>query len=399
MAKKITSVILAVFLALAMVATFTSAALNIAPHVEVDGMTVSDGSNIAVVAGDVYPVTVQFVADKTASDVEVSAWIQGERSDRVERVFEDLIEGHEYKARLSVVIPEDLDPEEELTFYVRVESDEGNWEGEYTLYAQRQAYNLDMLLVEVEDVANVGSTVPISVVIKNMGRHEVEDTMVKVEVSGLGISKTSYFEDLAPTDVCDDDKCDQTDSRERRIFLSIPSDVSAGTYELKVTAYNDETETTVIKTLRVTDTETEGTIISNPATQKFAVGQEVAYDLVLVNTGSKIAVYNLAPSESDALSIRLSDSLVIVPAGSSKVVTVYAKANREGTFTFNVDATSENFSETANFVATVEGTSISNNALAITIVLAIIFVVLVVILAVLLTRKTEKNEEFGESYY
>ena len=83
---------------------------------------------------------------------------------------------------------------------------------------------------------------------------------------------------------------------------------------------------------------------------------------------------------------------------------MYVKANREGTFNFAVSANSDEFSEIATYTATVQGKSIASaatnsNIVVITIVLAIIFVVLLVILIVLLTRKPEKSEEFGESYY
>ena len=143
----------------------------------------------------------------------------------------------------------------------------------------------------------------------------------------------------------------------------------------------------------------EGIVLSNPACKTFAVGQKVSYELILVNTENEITIYNLVPSEHDALSVALSDSVAIVPAGSSKIVRVDVTASREGTFGFTVNVDSENYNEVAQYSASVEGKSISNNVVALTIVLAIIFVVLVIILIVLLTRKSEATEEFGESYY
>jgi len=400
---------LVAILVVAFTATFASA-LSFelpGPYVEVNSLPAS--GNVAVVAGQTYSVSVEFTADagEDATDVEVSAWIQGERSDRVDREFIDIIGEGQYKARLSVFIPEDTGPEEVLTLYVRIESDQGNWEEPYTLNAQRAANQLDLLLVEMDNTAKVGSTVVLNVVVKNTGRHEAEDTMVTVRIPDLGISKTTYFKDLAPTDSCGDsgDCDDEIDSYERRIFLTISEGTQPGTYTVEVIAYTDETETTAEKTLVVTDTLTEASVLSNPSSKKFSVGQEVAYDLLLVNTGNKIAVFNLAPQESDALAISLSDSLVTVPAGSSKVVKVYVSANREGTFGFAIDVNSDEFNSSARYSATVEGKSIlgsggaGNNLVALTIVLAIIFIVLVVILAVLLTRKPETSEEFGESYY
>lgn len=389
-------------LAVTFVATFASALdFSAAPYVELDSLNAGSGT-LGVIAGESYRVTVEFRPTSDASNIEISAWIAGESQDKVYSPFDqDLVAGSTYKPGLTITIPEDVNPEEELTLFVRIESDEGdNWEQSYTLQAQRQSHNLDVLLVELDSSAKVGSTIAVDVVLKNMGRHEAEDTLVKIEIPELGIVKSAYFEDLSPTDVCDSDgECDTSDSRERRIFLRLPEEAQAGTYEVLVTAYTDNTKTIVSKTLRVTETAIKGEVLSNPSSQTFAVGEEAVYELLLVNTGSQIAVYNLVPSESDALSISLSDSVATVPAGSSKVVKVYVKANREGTFGFTVDVNSKNFQESAKYTASVEGKSISSNVVALTIILAIIFIVLVVILIVLLTRKPEKTEDFGESYY
>ena len=378
--------------------------------VEVDDIPVSTG-NVAIVGGDVLPVEVEFTADEDATDVEISAWIQGFRSEtRDDKSFADLIIGSRYKARLSVPIPVDLDEDEaterDLTLIIRVESDEGTHEEEFSLKAQRQAHNLDLLLVEFDNVAKTDSVLPISVVVKNFGRHEEEDTFVTVSIPVLGISKTTFFEDLFPVDICDDDgDCDRSDSRERKVFLTIPSGVVPGVYDVKVTAVSEDDETTVIKPLSIVGTPVEGQVLANPTGKTLAVGQTATYELILVNTGNKIAIYNLVPEASDALTISLSDTLTTVPAGSSKTVLVNVKANREGTFNFGITAVSGGFSETARYTATVQGqssgisTSSFSNVVALTVVLAVIFVVLLVVLVVLLTRKPEKSEEFGESYY
>jgi hypothetical protein len=409
-AKTMFGFLLAVF-TVALFASFASAAsLQLSGFtVEVNDLEVTNG-NVAIVGGDVLPVEIFFTAGEDATDVEVSAWIQGFRSEtRVDRAFADLLDGSRYRSKLSVPVPVDLDEDEaterELTLIVRIESDEGNYEEEFTLQAQRQSHNLDLLLVEFDSVTKVDSTLPVSVVVKNFGRHEEEDTFVTISIPALGISKTTFFEDLNPIDVCNDDgDCDKSDSRERRIFLTIPNGVAPGIYDVKITAVSEDAETTVIKPLSIVGTPVEGQVLANPAGKTFAVGESVTYEMILVNTGNKIAIYNLVPEAHEALSVTLSDTLTTVPAGSSKTVLVTVKANREGTFNFGVTAVSDGFSKTALYTSTVNGQSsgvsgTSNNVVALTVVLAIIFVVLLIILIVLLTRKPERSEEFGESYY
>src|SRR3989338_4333120 len=106
--------------------------------VEVNDVNASSGV-VAVEAGEVISIDIYFTANVDASDVEVSAWVQGERSKGTEKNFRDLIEGKEYHARLSLEIPFDLDEiDEDITFYARIETDAGNWEKAYTLSAQRE---------------------------------------------------------------------------------------------------------------------------------------------------------------------------------------------------------------------------------------------------------------------
>ncbi|PIZ83991.1 hypothetical protein COX97_00025, partial [Candidatus Pacearchaeota archaeon CG_4_10_14_0_2_um_filter_05_32_18] len=210
--------ILAVTIVASMVAATST--LDIAPGlIEVDGLDVA--GNVSVEAGTKIPVTFEFTANEDASGVVVSAWFQGERSRTfVENEFADLFAGTDRKLRLSVNVPSDIDPQEELILVLRIESDAGDYEQEITLQGQRQADNLELLLVDFEPNAKPGETVPITVVLKNMGLHEAEDTFVTVKMPELGISRSAYFEDLSPVDVCDTDNrdCDQADSRERRLF-------------------------------------------------------------------------------------------------------------------------------------------------------------------------------------
>ena len=401
-------VFLATLLVLTAMSSFVVSAQDIinttTVRTRIDGHTISSERNFGVVAGESYNVMVSFDSLIDASDAEVSAWIQTQRSGRVDSSFvTDLKNGTFYpgsKNTLRLTIPEKIEPTEELTLYVRIETDKGNWEESYTLIAQRESHKIDVLLVDMDNSIMAGETLRLSVVLKNVGSHISEDTMIKVRIPELGISRTTFFEDLAPVRVCDG--CEIPNTRERILPIVIPEKSVEGIYTVEITAYNDQTEKSVVKTLRVQQPQTEGTFIANPAAKNFAVGEEAVYELILVNTGDNIVVYNLAPETNDALTISLSESIVVVPAGSSQTVNVYVKANREGTFGFGVNVNADGLSDTARYNASVEGrklTTSGNNLIAITIILAIIFLVLLVILVVLLTRRTEKTEDFGESYY
>ena len=426
--KPIFGLLLALFTVAIAVTLVSATTLNIdVTKITVDGTEVAVNSNaavntgVAVFAGETFPVRIEFTANENSQGpLDVSMWIEGAKSQTsVERSLNrDLVDGSLYSTALSVFVPSDLDDDEtinrDLTLVVRVESDEGSYEQDFNLEAQRKANLINVLLADFDSVAKADSTLPITVVLKNTGSHKADDTFVSVSIPALGVSKVVFFDDLYPVENCDDDfslstNCDHNDFEdnedtvERRLFLTIPSGVAPGIYDVVIKATSDDAETTVIKPLSIVGSHVEGQILSNPTSKTFAVGQTATYEMILVNTGNKIAIYNLVPEASDALTVTLSDTLTTVPAGSSKTILVNVKANREGTFNFGVTAVSDGFSEKALYSATVEGRSVTssagNNVVALTVVLAIIFVVLLVILIVLLTRRPEKSEEFGESYY
>jgi preprotein translocase subunit SecG len=116
--------------------------------------------------------------------------------------------------------------------------------------------------------------------------------------------------------------------------------------------------------------------------------------LILVNPTNKIKVYKIIP-ESPAT---VSENVVVVPADSSRSISVNANSGKE----YKVSVFSgETLVKTVTFnTATDEkSTSTASPLVILTVILAIIFVILLVVLIVLITKKPEKTEEFSESYY
>lgn len=402
--------LIAVLAVMSLVAVSASDSLSIGSYeVKLNGIAIDPGvASVAGEAGEVVPVSIQFTADENASDVQVSAWIQGRRSDAVESDFRDLISGKDYVARLSLTLPTDIDPEEDLTLFVRIESDEGTWEREYTVSMQRQSYNADILFVESDNIVDAGSSMPVDVVIKNLGRHDLEDLVVAVSVPELGISKRAYFGDLTPTDVCSEDNndnCDNQDAVEGKIYLNVPANVKAGTYTLVVEAHTSKIKSAVKKTILIVGSEQASDVLVPVMSKELKAGETATYKLIIVNSGSKLGVYEIIPETVEGVVVTATEPIVTVSAGESKVVDVEVKAgDKQGTYSFALNVNSDNqlvkrVTLSANVGAKGTGKVLSSNITVLTIILAIIFVVLLVVLVVLLTRKPSKTEELEESYY
>ncbi len=155
------------------------------------------------------------------------------------------------------------------------------------------------------------------------------------------------------------------------------------------------------KKIAVVGNSEDSAVVAPMASKTFAAGSSAEYSLTLVNSGNKVQVYELAFEALSGLTLVADEPVTALPAGTSKTVKVTASAAKAGKYTFAVNVYSQGELVTKEaFTANVEGRSASaNGTVVLTVVLAIVFVVLLVVLIVLLTRKPQKTEEFGESYY
>jgi uncharacterized repeat protein (TIGR01451 family) len=368
--------------------------------INVNGISDYGSQDVGVFAGELMDVKVVFTATDSETDARVIARILGEPglSDMTEEF--DLLNGSTYTRTLNIALPSDIEPSETYVLEITIESSSVEADSEtITLEVQRPNHVLEILSVESDSEVQAGETVVFDVVVKNIGMHEAEDTYVRASIPSLGISRMVYLEDLSSEDQVDPDK---EDSAEGKVYLTIPSDASAGVYDVEIEAYNDDSSAKVTKMIVVSGSGSDSQVITGATTKDFASGESAKYSLTIVNTDDTIKVFEIVPESISGLTIESSDSIVAVPAGSSKTVEFEVTSSREGNYEFSVNVLSSGeLVESQGFTANVEGSNAvgDNAAVLLTVVLAIIFVVLLIVLIVLLTRKPNKAEDFGESYY
>lgn len=367
--------------------------------IEVDGINVIDMP--AVIAGDSMVVEITFTALENASDVNVRVELEGDKVD-VEAVSKpfDVEAGHTYKKSLKLKIPFELKDETSDDVVLNVKVWNGDYKTEFEnlpLRVQRPSYNPEVKSVTVSQSVQAGETFPVSLVVKNMGYNDLDDLYITVAISDLGVFKTAYFGDLVNLeDVCDsnDDDCDDTVTGE--FYLEVPYSVDAGVYSLDVIVTNDEVEYAVTKQLVVENDFASNAVVTT-SSKTVSVGEEAEYTLLLVNPTNNLRVYTLAVESAGEVSTN-TESVVAVPAGSTKTVTLSAKASEAGQYNVVVNVLSGSDAEKVTLGLNVEEKA-TNPVVVLTVILAIIFLVLLVVLIVLLGRKPAKTEEFGESYY
>ncbi len=379
--------------------TFTS--------VEVDGIQLGASGNPAITAGESIRVRVEFDAAVNAQDVTLEVELETSDEDPEAETRPFVIEsGNSYARTLMLDVPVDLDDElsDFVTLNIEISNDGYSTEESYTLRLQRESYKTDLQSVRVPQTVDAGKTFPVDIVLENIGYNDLEDVYVTASIPALGIERTEFFGDIVAIE-CDDSynseknygvdierKCneDDEDTVVGKLFLNVPFDAESGLYALDVSVENDDTFSSKTVQVKIDNAFSGGNFIVSGS------------QLLIVNPTNDVVVYRLVPVNTASTSVSLSEGLVAVPAGSSKMVSTSASSSLGDTFTYSVNVFSSDgkLVDAVQFTSTSDGRNdaTSNPIVVLTIILAIIFVVLLVVLIVLIGKKP-KQEDFGESYY
>ena len=364
------------FLATAVSATYATS------EVTVDSVTVSPGtvSDTSVIAGETIEVKVEFSSTADDENVRIKAELEGKTSDvlAVTPLF-DVKADKTYVKTLVLKVPSDLDEDEtsdDLTLRLKV--GDSVWV-EYTLGVQRTSYAVAVKSVITSNSVNAGTSMPVEVVLKNVGYNDASDVYVTVSIPELNIAKSAYFGDLVTGEFEASDDADDSDTNTAsgKLYLEVPYTAKAGVYTLTVQVENDETTSTVAKEITIENGVSDLAIRSGN-------------DLVVLNPTNQLKVYTVAYNGNEVT--------VVVPAVSSKNVAIEVP---EGDYNFDVTVLSgATVLSTVAFSGTSQGTvELTNPVFVLTVILSVVFLVLLVVLVVLITKKPQKAEEFGESYY
>jgi hypothetical protein len=389
---------LLVIASILMMASFTSATSIVNLNsVKVNGLeALNGGYNVSVLAGSILPVTVTFTANAAESNVRLSAELYGVTSDAKDEILVGDVEaGKTYIRTLNIKVPTDM---------ADVQSDNLNlvlnvWNGDtsvsettqtITLRQQRQTYNVQVMSLNTVSSVKAGELLPVDVVLKNTGYNQLNDLYVTVSVPALGLERTAYFGDIKTAS--------DNDTVTGRIFLQVPYNATAGNYAIKAEVRNSNLVATSATSVSV-ENQFQSNVVAQDSTVEAGIGADAHYSLTIVNPTNNIALYKIVPETSSSVNVN-ADSVVAVPAGSSKTVTLTAKASSEGDHNFTVNVFNGDQLTGKVDLTLTANSGVSNPVAILTIVLAVIFVVLLVVLIVLVTKKpAKKQEEFGESYY
>ena len=347
--------------------------------IEIDGMTVLD-DEISVIAGEIISVKVYFTAADLDEDVDElgsasDVKIKAELGDvDVKTSSFDVEGGKRYIKTFTIRVPNELEDEisDDMTLNLKIWNSDFKSESEdIILRVQRPSHDIAIKSIIVSNSVEAGQVLPVDVVLENTGYNDLEDIYVTARIPELGVERTSYFGDLVAIEDRHDEK-----TVSGRIYLEVPYNVASGIYTLEVEVANEDFSNTVEEQVAVKDGFPEIAVKSGD-------------NLLLLNPTNHLKVYKVVYPSTELT--------VVVQAGSSKLIPIEVS---EGEYDFDVFVFSGNeLVGTINFSGTSEEELATSPVLVLTVVLAIIFLVLLIVMIVLITKKPEKAEEFGESYY
>lgn len=352
---------------------------------------------IAGTVGDTVPVRITFTALNDASNVRVKVWMDGYRSDiSASTTRFDLVSGSVYTKLLSLNLPSDLDTTTQtFTLHVSVANENGYNSANYIVKMQRDSYSMNVLSVDFPTQVAAGDNVPVSVVVTNNGMHTLDNGYVTVSIPTLGLSSKVYLGDTSPVDNCSDN-CDMTDSVQKTVYVKIPESTTTGVYQVQVNAYNADATTTVSKMISVSESAATN-VLAAVKNQDIRAGETKNYDVIVVNSGNTVKVFNVQTVSGSALSVSAPSFVTVGPQSSATIPVAVTASNKAdvGSYTFTVTVDGKQTVLGANVV---QG-SASSSVLVLTVVLAVIFLILLVVLIVLLFKKEKSVETVETSYY
>ncbi len=380
---------------------------------------------LAVEEGQTIEVRVGLAAAGGATDVEVDAKIAGfEHGDKEPLVDNtplfDLAAGTTKYVTLNVKVPRQLD--------------EGNhWLRLRVLNQNTAALTLNIPLqvepvrhgLSIADVSfspgltvKAGRSLLTTVLLENFGKKPQNDVKVTVSLPQLGVSAVEYLDmGASPNDV------DFEDVPE--MFLAIPATTVPGDYEVKVTAEFDQYES-ISKSFTVTVLASDLFSVPGmpgvpgapaveklvmavgPESQNVGAGKTVTYAVALSNAGSASRAYTVEAVTGDWASARVSDSLVVLDSGKSKVVYVDVTAAKDaaaGEHMVSVTVKAgEEALETVTLTGNVVGAASGSGAVGVRNGLEIALIILVVLLVIIgliigFSRMHKDNGDGEKTYY
>ena len=399
---------------------------------DLNGKTVDNFTGEYVTEGETLDVDVFLESSADVEDVQVEVELRGYEYDDYEDVddrshlfdIEGTADGTSRKrVDLSINLPQKLDDDRYLLRITVDDKDSASLVRYVVLRVEPSRHG-----VSIADVAfspghtlKAGRSLLTTVLLRNYGDKTEKDVQTTVSIPALGVSSSTETLDLLEVDRADDggSNIDYEDVPE--MFLQIPANAAAGDYEVVVTVKYDDLRETITHKSTITVVENEMfasgscekqlVVVVGPETQTVGTNQAARYGFALQNNGACTKAYSLETVVGDWASASLSENVVLLTKGQSKVVYLELTPRADapnGLHTASVVVKSgDNVLKTVNLNANVVnsvgssssgvgGVSLRNG---LEIALVVLVVLLVIVGLIIGFSRLRKDEDEEQTYY
>ncbi len=381
--------------------------------------SIDDLNGVAVDEGETLEVQVVVGAQTSAKDVQIEAEIRGyeysdseDLSDRTQTFDMDVSgTGTTTKRKtLTVKLPQKLDKDRYFLRLTVDDKDSAAIVRYVVLQIEPSRHGVDIHDVTFSPSTSIkaGRSLLTTVLLRNFGDKDQKDVKVTVEIPALGVQATEFVDRVNT----DNHNVDYEDVAE--MFLPIPATAEAKEYTVIVTARYDDLRKVTTKTyqLNVLPNEAFGPADSSerlvlavgPESQTVAAGKTATYGIALSNDGRTSKVYTVEVTTGDWATAKVSESLVVLEAGKSKVVYVDVTAAKDATAGEHIAAVQikegsnsvKQLTLKATVVPAADNLSLRNG---LEIALIVLVVLLVIIGLIVGFSKLRKDDDEEKNYY
>lgn len=412
MKKNIKGIFAVLILALTLVmGSFVTADPTV--EVEVNDVTAETGTTVYLERGESVDVEVIFTSDIDMDDARVRAWVGGYEYEDVEDKsnIKDVQANLTYREVLTFDLPEDMDASEIYTLNVQLYDKTHSYEYTFDLKIEEERHKLYIIdvIIRPTSVVTAGNAVFGNVRVENLGDKKEEDIKVVFSIKDLGLTQTTYIDEVTAHEIDNEDEEDSMSSDD--VYLQIPSDAKSGIYDLTVDVYYNKghekvSEIVQLEVIGSGDSGSdEATLLSIDSDSKdLEQGSEVAYKVMIANTGDETQTYSVDIAGEELWgSSRVEPGFVSIAKDSTGELYIYLKADENantGKQMFTVKVKSGNLvvSEKNLFANIVEeSTGYESLKKALVIGFGILIIILIILgLIIAFNKMKEDEEEPGE---
>jgi len=393
------------------VSSFVTAAPTV--NIEVNDIPVSTSETLYVERGETVEVEVVFTSDVDMDSARVKAWVGGyEHKDLEDRSeIKDIQANLKDREVLKFDIPEDMDASEIYTLNIQIYDKTSSFEYAYNLKIEEVRHNINIIDVIVRPTSKVlaGNAIFGNVRVENFGDKKEEDLKVVFKIPDIGVTQTTYIDELTAHEIDNEDEEDSASSDD--VYLQIPSDAKSGIYDMQVDVYYNGGRSKVSETIQVeivgdsSSVLSENTLLSiDSDTKDIVQGSENSYKVMIANTGDSAQIFSIEVAGEEMWGgSRVEPSFVNIAKDGTGEVLVYVKADETSglgkqMFTLKIKSGSFVIAEKTLYANIVEDSSFGALKRALIIGFSVLVIVLVLLALIIAFNKMREDddEEPGE---